>query len=42
MTHYLNVFSMIFTRISVLPFFLGSWLRYDYGQYTAGLIEPDA
>jgi nitrate reductase gamma subunit len=25
---------MIFTPTSAPPFFLGSWLRYDYGQYT--------
>ncbi|WP_438360382.1 respiratory nitrate reductase subunit gamma [Enterobacter hormaechei] len=35
MTHYLNVFFYdIYPYICATVFFLGSWLRYDYGQYT--------
>ncbi len=37
MTHYLNVFFYdIYPYICATVFFLGSWLRYDYGQYTGG------
>ncbi|MFR3707649.1 MAG: respiratory nitrate reductase subunit gamma [Enterobacter hormaechei] len=42
MTHYLNVFFYdIYPYICATVFFLGSWLRYDYG-YTGALVEPDA
>ena len=35
MTHHLNVFFFdIYPYICAAVFFLGSWLRYDYGQYT--------
>ena len=35
MIHYLNVFFYdIYPYICATVFFLGSWLRYDYGQYT--------
>lgn len=35
MIQYLNVFSYdIYPYICATVFFLGSWLRYDYGQYT--------
>ncbi len=30
------------TYICATVFFLGSWLRYDYGQYTARVVQPDA
>ena len=35
MIQYLNVFFYdIYPYICATVFFLGSWLRYDYGQYT--------
>ncbi len=34
MIQYLNVFFTISTPICAGPCFIGSWLRYDYGQYT--------
>lgn len=35
MIQYLNVFFYdIYLYICATVFFLGSWLRYDYGQYT--------
>lgn len=42
MIQYLNVFFMISTRTCGTVFILGSWLRYDYGQYTARRLQPDA
>lgn len=40
---YLNVFFYdIYPYLCGTVFLVGSWLRYDYGQYTARLIQPDA
>lgn len=37
MTHYLNVFFYdIYPYICATVFFLGSWLRYDYGRVHGG------
>ena len=41
--HYLNIFFFeIYPYLCGTVFIIGSWLRYDYGQYTARRIEPDA
>lgn len=43
MIQYLNVFFYdIYPYLCGAVFLLGSWLRYDYGQYTARVIQPDA
>lgn len=37
-----RLFYDIYPYICATVFFLGSWLRYDYGQYTARVVQPDA
>lgn len=41
--HFLNMFFFdIYPYIAGSVFLIGSWLRYDYGQYTAGGFQSDA
>lgn len=41
--HFLNMFFFdIYPYIAGSVFLIGSWLRYDYGQYTARRLQPDA
>ena len=41
--HFLNMFFFdIYPYIAGTVFPVGSWLRYDYGQYTACCLQPDA
>lgn len=40
---FLNMFFFdIYPYIAGAVFLIGSWLRYDYGQYTARGVQPDA
>lgn len=41
--HFLNTFFFdIYPYIAGSVFLIGSWLRYDYGQYTARGFQSDA
>lgn len=41
--HFLNTFFFdIYPYIAGSVFLIGSWLRYDYGQYTARGVQSDA
>lgn len=41
--HFLNMFFFdIYPYIAGSVFLIGSWLRYDYSQYTARRLQPDA
>lgn len=42
MIQYLNVFLRYLPVHLCDGVFLGSWLRYDYGQYTARLLKSNA
>lgn len=41
--HFLNMFFFdIYPYIAGAVFLIGSWLRYDYGRYTARRLQSDA
>lgn len=43
MIQYLNLFFYdIYPYLCGTVFLVGSWLRYDYGQYTGAPHQPDA